>query len=66
MSPEATSALNFLAGLPTRTAVMPKAVLREILLYTCGNTLACGRLYDIVPKNMGAGVYKVSLKLTHG
>ena len=30
-----------------------------------GNLLACGSLYDIKAKDIGAGVYRVSLRLTH-
>lgn len=37
----------------------------EVLMETGGNMLTQGRLYDIVAKDIGAGVYKVSLTLTH-
>ena len=37
--------------------------LKELLLNTGSDIIACGRLYDIVTKHLGAGVYKVSLKL---
>lgn len=45
---------------------MERKEVRAMLMYTGGNMLACGRLYDIIAKDIGAGVYKVSLKLTHG
>jgi hypothetical protein len=44
---------------------MTEADLKTVLMETGGNMLACGRLYDIVGKPLGAGVYKVSLSLTH-
>ena len=39
--------------------------LKELLLNTGGEIIACGRLYDIVTKHLGAGIYKLSLKLKH-
>ncbi len=36
--------------------------LKETLLATDGTILACGRIYDIVSKSLGAGVFRVSLK----
>ena len=44
---------------------MDRKDLKELLLSTGGSVIACGRLYDIKTKNLGAGVYKVCLKLTH-
>lgn len=44
---------------------MTKDDLRTILLDTGGNVMACGTLYDIVAKPLGAGVYKVTLTPTH-
>ena len=41
---------------------MDKKDLREVLLNTGGSIIANGRLYDITPKHLGAGVYKVTLK----
>ena len=57
--------------LPKNFYTMPKFAsmtidrkgLKELLLNTGDNIIACGRLYDIVTKHLGAGVYKVSLKL---
>ena len=36
--------------------------LKELLMATGGSILARGVLWDIKTKNMGAGVYRVSLK----
>jgi hypothetical protein len=66
MDPELTRQLNFLASCPEGTTTMERKEVRAMLMYTGGNMLACGRLYDIIAKDIGAGVYKVSLKLTHG
>jgi len=41
---------------------MTKKQLRETLLYTDGSILANGRMWDIISKHLGAGVYKVTLK----
>ena len=41
--------------------VMDKKDLKELLLSTGGQILANGVLYEIVTRNMGAGVYKVTL-----
>lgn len=65
MTKEQSRQLNFLAGCPGGSTTMEHDDLKEILLATGGNMLACGSLYDIVGKPIGAGVYKVSLKLTH-
>lgn len=65
MSPEVNRQLNFLAGMPGGHTTMTRKDVKELLLETGGNMLACGRLYDIVAKDIGAGVYRVSLTLTH-
>jgi len=44
--------------------VMEKADLKELLLSTGGSIIANGSLYDIVSKDIGAGVYKVTLSKT--
>lgn len=41
-----------------------KKQLKEILMETGGNIIACGYVWDIKSKHLGAGVYKISLKLT--
>jgi len=59
--------------LPTHFYTMPEIAhttmdnkdLKELLLTTGSNIIACGRLYDIKTKPLGAGVYKIWLKRTH-
>lgn len=65
MTSEQHRQLNFLAAMPAGSTTMTKEDLRTILMETGGNMLACGTLYDIVAKPIGAGVYKVTLKPTH-
>jgi len=61
MTQEQSRQLRFLAGMPSGTTTMTHEDLKTVLMETGGNMLACGRLYDIVGKPIGAGVYKVSL-----
>jgi len=42
--------------------VMTTEQLRETLLATGGDILACGEIWDIKNEHLGAGVYKVFLK----
>lgn len=65
MTPEQHRQLNFLAGMPSGHTTMTREDLRTVLMETGGNMLACGRLYDIVGRDIGAGVYRVSLTPTH-
>ncbi len=65
MTPEQHRQLNFLAACPIGSTTMKHADLQTVLMETGGNMLACGRLYDIVGKPIGAGVYKVTLTPTH-
>lgn len=66
MTPDTTRQLNFLAAMPSHgNTTMTREAVKELLLETGGNMLACGRLWDIVAKDIGAGVYKVSLKLSN-
>ena len=59
--------------LPTQFYTMPelahttmdKKDLKELLLTVGSNIIACGKLYDIKTKHLGAGIYKVTLKRTH-
>jgi len=44
------------------STTMDKKDLKELLLSTSGCIIACGELYDIKNKHLGAGVYKVFLK----
>lgn len=65
MNAEQHRQLNFLAAMPRGHTTMTKDDLKTILMETGGNMLACGTLYDIVAKPLGAGVYRVSLTPTH-
>jgi hypothetical protein len=65
MTPKATKALNFLAAMPGGTVTVTNKDLRGLMLETGGTMLACGRLYKIRSRNLGAGVYEVSLKLAN-
>lgn len=65
MTKEQHRQLNFLAGMPNGSTTMTHEDLHTVLMETGGNVLACGRLYDIVGKPIGAGVYKVSLTPTN-
>jgi hypothetical protein len=65
MTKEQSRQLNFLAGCPGGSTTMEHDDLKTVLMETGGNMLACGRLYDIVGKPIGAGVYKVTLTPTH-
>jgi len=42
--------------------VVPRKVLREILLSTGGEILACGDFWTIKSKHLGVGVYRIFLK----
>lgn len=65
MTKEASRTLNFLAALPSGNSTLTKDDLHGMLLETGGTMLACGRLYNIVSKNLGAGVYRIHLELTN-
>lgn len=65
MSPEVSRQLNFLAACPVGSTTMSHKDTHEALMETGGNMLACGRLYDIVAKDIGASVYKITLKLSN-
>lgn len=66
MTPETHRQLNYLAGCPNfGHTTMKTEDVQAMLLETGSNMLACGRLYDFVVKDIGAGVSKVSLTLTH-
>jgi hypothetical protein len=62
MKAEVHRQLNFLASMPRGHTTMDRDDTRELLLETGGTMLACGTLYDIETKHLGAGVYRVSLK----
>lgn len=65
MTPEQSRQLNFLAGNPQGLTTMKDSDIETLLLETGGNMLACGSLYDFVVTPIGAGVSKVTLKLTN-
>lgn len=44
------------------SAALTRRQLREILLTTNGKILACGYMWEIVQKHLGAGIYRVTLK----
>lgn len=62
---EARRVANFLASMPSGHTTLKRTDAHSLLLESGGNLLAGGRLYDIVAKDIGAGVYKVSLKLAN-
>lgn len=49
-------------GSSTTMTTMTIAKLRALLLYNGGYIFACGDLWDIKSKSLGAGVYQVWLK----
>jgi len=57
--------LNNLAACPSTHTTMTREEARGVLMDTGGNMLACGRLYDFVVRDIGAGVCRVSLTPTH-
>ena len=65
MTPEATRILNFLAANPYGNSTLLTKDLRGMLLETGGTLLACGRLYNIAAKSLGAGVHRVQLTLVN-
>lgn len=53
---------NFWTIPATASQTMTTRQLRETLLYHDGFVMAQGRIWDITSKNLGAGVYRVTLK----
>lgn len=62
MTNEANKVLDFLASMPTGHTTTTKAIVREVLLATGGQMMACGELFNIKPKRIGAGVYELRLE----
>lgn len=62
MTPEVKRQLNFLASMPGGHTTMLRKDAQELLIETGGQMLAFGGLYDIIATDIGAGVYRVSLK----
>lgn len=57
------SALNHLCSMPgVSNTTMTHKELQALLLSTDGRVMAHGRLWDVVSKHIGAGVYRVALK----
>ena len=65
VSKESIRVMQFLAGTPVGTTTVNETQLHEIMMQTGGNMLACGSLYNIEAKLLGAGVYKLSLSRTN-
>jgi hypothetical protein len=63
---EAHRAANFLCGMPAYgNTTLERDDFRSLMLNSGGTLLAGGRLWNIVSKHLGAGVYKVSLELAN-
>lgn len=62
-TPEAYRALNFLAAAgPLANTTLETKDYKSLMLHSGASVIGCGTLYNIVGKNLGAGVWKVSLK----
>ncbi len=63
LSIKARTELNALYVFPgLRKIAVDANVLKEIMLYTGGDLLVNGQLYDITSKSLGAGIYQLKLK----
>jgi hypothetical protein len=62
---EARRVANFLCSLPSGNATLTRDDAHSLLLESGGALMARGRLYNIVAKDIGAGVYKVHLTLAN-
>jgi hypothetical protein len=58
----AARAARFLAGCPGGETTLSLTDTRVLLLETSGMLMACGYLYDIDAKPIGAGVHRITLK----
>lgn len=54
--------MNFYTMPQVTNTTMDKKNLKELLLHSEGWIMACGHLWDIKSKHLGAGVYRVTLK----
>ena len=54
---------SFYTGPGQGSVTMTRAELRETLLATDGQILARGNVWDVVAKHLGAGIYRVTLRL---
>ena len=59
---EASGILNFLASCPGGISSATGPVVQKIMLTTVGRLTACGELYDIVAKPLGAEVFRLTLR----
>lgn len=60
---KADSILNFLASSPRYGHTTAKrSVVASVMLTTGGQLMACGELWNIKAKSLGAGIYKLSLE----
>jgi len=55
--------MNFYTMPKVANITMDKKDLKELLLESEGWIMACGHMWDIKSKHIGAGVYRVKLKL---
>lgn len=61
---EISKAINHLCLNPKHaTTVVDKLHAQRIMLSTSGQLMACGSLWEIVLKDLGADIFRVSLKL---
>lgn len=64
-SAEVVASMRHLASMPQAHVTMTRDDVKAMLLGTGGNMLARGTLYDFKCRDIGAGVYKVTLEPTH-
>lgn len=63
LSSEAKRMLNFLASAgPLANTTATRKDTHDILLYTGGNMLCSGKLYNINAEHLGAGIFRLTLK----
>lgn len=65
LTPEAQRQLQFLARCPSGHTTVEEKDLKQILLDTGGNMLACGRLYNIKSNHLGVGIHRIYLELAN-
>ena len=53
---------NFYTMPEWASTTMEESDLKEVMLATGGEILACGQLWNVCTNHLGAGVYKVFLK----
>ena len=65
MTSEDKRILNFMASSPFGTTTAEHQDTHDILLETGGTLMARGHLYNIIARNIGAGVYHLHLELAN-